>query len=61
MLGPNDGAHIFHQQYHHRTQNIIQLSTDHTPTVSILYCLKNQFKGINSKKHGGPLCSQLLY
>jgi hypothetical protein len=61
LLGPNDGARIFRRQHYHGAQNIIQLSTDHTLTVSRVYCLKKQFKDINNKKHGGPLRSQLIY
>jgi hypothetical protein len=61
LVVPNDGGRIFSWQHYHGAQNIIQLSTDHTLTVSIVYCLKNQFKDINNKKHGGMLHSQLLY
>jgi hypothetical protein len=52
MLGTNDGGYIFRRQHYHGAQHIIQLSTDHTLTVSRIYCLKKQFKDINSKKHG---------
>jgi hypothetical protein len=61
MLFPNNGAHILRRQHYHGAQNIIQLSTDHTPTVSRVCFLKKQFKDINNKKHGGMLHSQLLY
>jgi hypothetical protein len=40
MIGTNDGARIFHRQHYHGAQNRIKLSTDHTPAVSSLYCLK---------------------
>jgi hypothetical protein len=61
MLGPNDGAPILRWQHYHGAQNIIQLSMDHTPTVSRVYCFKKKFKDINNNKNGGPLHSQLLY
>jgi hypothetical protein len=61
LLGTNYGGHIFRRQHYHGANNIIQLSTDHTLTVSRVYCLKKQLKDINNKKHGGPLRSQLLY
>jgi hypothetical protein len=61
LLGTNDGGRIFHWRHYHGGQNLIQLSTDHTLTVSIVYFLKKQFKDINNKKHGGLLRSQLLY
>jgi hypothetical protein len=61
MLGPNYGALIFRGQHYHGAQNIIQLSRDHTPTVSRVYCLKIKFKDINNTKHRGPLRSHLIY
>jgi hypothetical protein len=61
LVVPNGRGRNFSWQHYDGAQNIIQLSTDRTLTVSRVYFLKNQLKDINNKKHGGPLHSQLLY
>jgi hypothetical protein len=61
LLDTNDGGRIFRRLHYHGAHNLIQLSTNHTLTVSRSYCLKKKFKDINNKKHGGRLRSQLIY
>jgi hypothetical protein len=54
-ITPNDRDRMIHHQHYHGAQNRIQLSTDYTMQVSILYCLKKQFMDHRNDKHGGPL------